>query len=272
MTTTTTPRRWRSSGTPCLLALFALLVPTAPASAQGEQPSETNEEAIALVIANQEKWVETRRLISKEKRDWTLGKELLQERIQLVKDEIALLREQMQKADENISNIDKQRAELSEEKDQLDQAASAFEKTVASLEARAKELEKRLPDPIRKKVKMFRQAIPEDPANTELSLSLRFQNIAGLLIEVDRFQREITETNEVLPLGDGTRAEVKVVYVGLGHAFYVTMNGDAAGVGVPAEDGWSWTPANDAAPAITAALAILNGKEASFVQVPVRVQ
>ena len=45
------------------------------------------------VLTTLEKWIETRRLISKEKQDWALGKEMLNEQIKLVQREITSLGE-----------------------------------------------------------------------------------------------------------------------------------------------------------------------------------
>ena len=71
----------------------------------------------------------------------------------------------------------------------------------------------------------------------------------------------------------GSTAEVKALYIGLGQAYYVTPTGDAAGVGQPTPDGWKWTPANDLAPEISRAIAILQNEEVpAFVPLPVTIE
>jgi hypothetical protein len=83
----------------------------------------------------------------------------------------------------------------------------------------------------------------------------------------------MTVASEVRSLPDGTSAVVTALYVGLGHAYYVGVEGRIAGVGTPSPDGWVWRPANDAAPAIAEAIAILsNEKPAGFVRLPLRVE
>ena len=41
----------------------------------------------------------------------------------------------------------------------------------------------------------------------------------------------------------GRSAEVSSIYIGLGQAYFVSIDGQSAGMGVPTESGWSWTPA-----------------------------
>lgn len=220
-----------------------------------------------------EKWVETRKVISKEKQDWALGRELLDERIKLVEREIASLREKISQAEKSISDTDKKRAELVEENNKLKNASATLASTVAKLETRTISLNSRLPDPIRERIKPLSQVLPEDPNDTKLSLAQRFQNVVGILNEVNKFNREITVTSEVRTLDDGSTAEVTALYVGLGQAYYTGANGTTAGVGRPSEDGWKWDSANDAASSIANAVAILkNEMVAAFVPLPVKVQ
>ena len=220
-----------------------------------------------------EKWVETERIISQEKHDWILGREMLTERIELVQREIESLRTKNTEAEQSISDADKKRSGLMEENEKLKSAGATLCGIVTKLEARTVALIKRLPEPIRERVKPLSQRLPEDPNQTKLSLAQRFQNVIGILNEVNKFDREITVTSEVRTLADGSVAEVTVLYVGLGQAYYTSTDGKVAGVGRPREGGWSWEPANDAAVPIANAMAILkNEKVADFVLLPVKIQ
>lgn len=230
-------------------------------------------ENIDNVRSTLEKWIGTRQLISKEKQDWALGKEILNDQIELTQREITSLNEKITQAKESISDADKKHAELSAENDKLKGASETLKSIVAGLEARTIALNKLLPDPLRERVKPLSQRLPEDPNNTKLSLSQRFQNVIGILNEVNKFNREITVTSEVHKMADGSSAEVTALYVGLGQAYYIGANGTVAGVGRPSEDGWSWEEANDSAGKIAEAVAILkNEKVAGFVSLPVKIQ
>ncbi len=220
-----------------------------------------------------EKWVETRRIISQEKQEFELGREMLTERIELVEREIESMQGKITEAEKSITEADKKRSELLKENEKLKQASGSLNSTVIELEAKTQKLLKQLPDPIRERVKPLSQRFPKDTKETKLSLGERFQNIVGVLNEVNKFHREITAVSEVRKLPDGSSAEVTVLYVGIGQAYYANGNGDIAGVGTASPDGWIWTPANDAAPRISKAIAILkNETAAAFVQLPVKIQ
>ena len=250
------------------LLTAALCLLSSGAETQDEGGSKVNNTRETL-----EKWVEIRRVISKEKRDWKLGREILKDRIELVKREIETLRTRIGEAEGSIAEADKKRSGLIEENERLKEVSAALKSTVNTLESRTKELLARLPDPIRERVKPLSQQFPDNPEETKLSLGERFQNIVGILNEVNKFNREITVTSEVRTLRDGTKAEVAALYVGIGQAYYASADGKAAGVGTSSATGWVWTPANEAAPEISEAIAILkNEKVADFVRLPIRIK
>jgi FtsZ-binding cell division protein ZapB len=220
-----------------------------------------------------EKWVETERIISQEKRDWQLGREMLNERIELVQREIESLKGKVSEAEESIAEADKKREELVEENERLKNASASLNDILKSLEGHTQKLLKRLPDPIRQRVKPLSQRLPDDANETKLSMAERFQNVVGILNEVDKFNREISVTSEVRTLADGSSVEVTSLYIGIGEAYYVSANGTVAGVGVASEQGWIWKPANEAAPQIADVIAVLkNEKVASFIQLPVEIK
>ena len=66
--------------------------------------------------------------------------------------------------------------------------------------------------------------------------------------------------------------EVKVLYVGLAQAYYVSARGEA-GVGRPSEDGWKWEPLKKGSREVLAAQEIFQGKQTpAFVPLPVKIQ
>lgn len=256
--------RFRLSGCSVLIPVACLLFSGVSAA----EPQKTES-----VRAELEKWVESRRVISQEQRDWALGKEMINERIDLVLQEIDALKEKIADAEKSISEADKKRSDLVVQNDKLKEASSTLEGTVLSLENSTKEILKRLPDPIRDRVKPLSQRIPEDAKETKLSLAERFQNIVGVLNEVNKFSREITLTSEVRSLPDGSSAEVTALYVGISQAYYASSDGKIAGTGTASASGWSWTPNNGIAAEIMNAIAILKNEQvASFVQLPVEVK
>lgn len=220
-----------------------------------------------------ERWVETRRILSAERRDWDLGREMLQERIGVVRRELEAVRERIAEAQASLAEADAKRAELLAEQELLQRSSATLEAGIGALEARTRELLQRVPEPIRERVAPLAQRLREDPASVQASLGERFQNVIGILDGVNRFQREISVTSEVRDLGDGTSVEVAVIYVGLGQAFYASSSGSAAGVGRATASGWAWTREDEAAAAIDRVRAILENEQgAAFVRLPVRVE
>lgn len=246
------------------LACAGLLAVKATSAPQDSERVETARAAL-------EKWADTRRLISKERNDWALGKEILNDRIALVEREIESLKVRLSETSGSIVEADKKVAELSAEEAQLKEDSAALAGLVWGFEQRTSQLVKRVPPPIAERVKPLSQRLPGTPDN-KLSLAERFQNIVGILNEVNKFQRDIALVSEVRVLADGSSAEVTTVYFGLGQAYYATANGKSAGRGSATAEGWIWVPANESAAEISRMIAVLKNEQvASFVSVPLRV-
>ncbi len=220
-----------------------------------------------------EKWVETQQIISKEKQDLVLSREILNDRINLVKKEIESVREKVKSADESIAQADHKRVVLQEDYDKLEAATDSLAQVIIDLETELKLDIDRMPPLLAERIRPLSQRLPEFPNNSKLSLSERFQNVIGILNEADKFNREIMMAGEVRTLPDGSSVEVTAVYLGLGQGYYVNGRGDVAGTGTPHEKNWQWQPDNEIAAAVSDMVAILkNEKIASYVQVPVDIK
>ena len=251
------------------LAGLGALALAAGAGAAAQQGPEGLDEARGAL----ERWVETRKVITEERRDWTLGRELLTDRIALVQREIDGLKTRVAEAQGSIREADVKRDELVAQNEKLKEASGKLAAMVATLESRTLALLARSPEPIRERVKPLSQRLPTAGETTKASLSERFQNVVGILNELNKFQREVTVTSEVRQLTDGTSAEVTVLYIGVSCAFYASADGRAAGLGNSTATGWEWQSANERATDILKAIAVFrNESVAEFVQLPLRVQ
>jgi len=223
--------------------------------------------------ATLEKWVETRRVISQEKLAWATSRETLADRITLVDREIATLRTRIAETSTSVTAADTQGAGLRDQNALLKGASASLKDLITTLEERTKQLLPRLPEPIRERVKPLSQRFPDDPATSTTSIGERFQNVVGVLNEINKFNGEITLASEVRQLPDGTSSEVTALYLGIAQGYYVNASGTIAGVGTGTGDAWGWTPANEAAPRIAEAIAILKNEQvASFVKLPITVR
>lgn len=275
-----TLRRTAARAVHRLLAIVpaACLLAAAPAaSALDEPPAAPAAPAAATPTVDEvrsalERYVETRRIISKERLEFAKAKQALADRIDLVEREIDSFRQRIAETEGNLATADEKKAELVAENEALKTASGSLTEMIASLEARTTALLPRLPDPIRTRVKPLSQRIPEDPANTKLSLGDRFVNVIGILNEINKFNNEVVTASEVRPLPDGSSVEVTAVYLGIGQGYYVNSDATIAGVGAADASAWKWTPENEAAPAIAKVVAIIkNESPAAFVRVPMKV-
>lgn len=236
----------------------------------GGEPDKKALESTRTALA---KWVETQEVISKERKDWQEGKELLEQRISLVQGQIDDVEQRIAAARKGLADADGSRRELGAESRSLDDGTAVLEGAIAELETKAGRLVAMLPGPIRSRVAPLSQRLPSGSARSGLTLGERYQNVIGILNEVNKFNADITVASEIRPLPDGTTAEVQALYIGLGQAYYVTANGNAAGIGRPSPEGWTWTPADDLAGRIREAIAILqNEKVPAYVPLPVTIQ
>ena len=216
-----------------------------------------------------DKWLETQQIISKERKDWQQGKEILLSRLELVKKEVATLDEKNKQAESSVTEANKKRSELLAENDQITAAGAQLTGAVAGMEREIRQMFKQLPEPVQTKLQPLYQRIPEDPSKTRVAAAERYQNILGILNELNKTNNEITVSYEVHNLADGRPSEVKAIYVGLAQAYYVSARGEA-GIGRPTTDGWKWEPSKVVARDVLMALEILEGKQSpAFVPLPV---
>jgi hypothetical protein len=218
------------------------------------------------------KWVATQELIYKERKSWQQEKEILQSRIELVRKEIAEQEAKLGETRKALGDAASRRAETTGGLKEYGSAAELLARQVAEYEQKIKTLYKKVPDPLREKSDPLFRRIPADSSNTNVSLAERYQNVLGILNEMNRLNGEITVATEVRALSDGKPSEVKTIYVGLAQAYFISARNEA-GVGYPGEDGWVWQPRNDIARDVNIAIQILlNTAKPHFIPLPVTIK
>ncbi|MEO0454301.1 MAG: DUF3450 family protein [Verrucomicrobiota bacterium] len=220
-----------------------------------------------------QKWVETEQLISQKKADWEEAKSLLEARIELIQSEVTDYEERIKEAEASIAESDEQKAKLVAENEALKSATDTLKTLIIGMEKRVKaDILTGLPEILSEKIKPLSQKLPDNPDESELSLSQRFQNVVGTLNEINKFNSTITPATQIREIG-GKEAEVKTIFLGLGQAYYVNNEGTLAGVGRPGSNGWDWEPVNQRAPEIMRIFQIMDGElQASFIPLPFQVQ
>ncbi len=217
------------------------------------------------------KWVETRKLISEEKQKWELEREMLGDRIDLVRTERDTLSQKIHETQSLITDADKKREDLVEENDALKNASATLVNKIYTLEREVLALLPTLPTPVQDRIRPLSQRVPKTQ-ETDLSLSERYQNVIGIVNELNKGANEITVVSETKDLANGNKAEVQTLYIGYARAFYCTNKGDIAGYGYPTADGWKWESDNAIAQQVADAIAVLkNEKVAEFIPLPVSI-
>lgn len=252
----------------CVAAFGSMSANRAVSVLQDAQGSPTLEETRLTL----DKWIETQQIISKERKDWQLGREILLGRLELLGQEVGTIEERIRLAGAGVAESNKKRAELLVENDQLKAAGAQLAEVVSGMEAQLRKLLKSMPEPVQTRLLPLSQRIPDDPLNTRVSIAERFQNVLGILNDLNKSNNEISVVYEVHTLADGKPSEVQAIYVGLAQAYYVSASGEA-GIGRPTADGWSWESSKAIAGDVLMSLEILQGKHSpAFVSLPVKLQ
>jgi hypothetical protein len=248
------------------VALGASAIESQPSS-QAPSPA-TIDEAKSIVA----KWVATQDLIFKERKAWQQEKDLLESRIELIEKETSDLEEKVAESRKVRAEQNAKRGEASGNERRASGLSSDLTERVAGFEQTIRRIHRLLPDPAKEKVDALYRRIPADSEHTNVSVAERFQNVLGILNEVNKLNTEVTLATEVRPLSDGKPSEVKTVYLGLAQAYFISARGEA-GIGRPGADGWVWEPANELSKDINVVIQVLqNQTKPTFVPLPVTIQ
>jgi len=219
-----------------------------------------------------DQWVETRQIISEEKADWKIEQSILGDTVTLLKSELERLTKALEELEATATAADEDRTELADEKEQLNSASDVLIGSIGALETQLKRIVKSLPLPLVEKIKPLVRRLPDNPAETKLSLGERVQNIVGILSQADKFNTTLTQTSESRELENGKVVEVRTLYWGLAMAYYVDAAGTYAGIGYPGKDGWEWPQVEGKGPEIKRLIDVYEGaEEIQFVEVPARI-
>ena len=223
-------------------ACCTLAAQEAQPAPQGLSPASAATTAMDETRGLLQQWAATQRMISSERTEWETGKAMLEGRIQLLKISIEETEKKITEAKVKLDDVKKRTAEAEAEKAQIREASDALIATAPELEKGVAALFARVPGIVQEKVRVLHDRIPKAGAEVKnITAAERFQNVLGILNELNKANNELNSIPEIHDLGNGKKAEVKVVYVGLGQGYFVNSNGDIGGLGLPSDQGWKWT-------------------------------
>jgi len=253
----------------CLLFITGLmgsLLMAAPAQAE-----DIFEKPISVL----EQWIETENVISREKTDWEVEKVSITDLIRVHRQELESLETQIAESETKTTEADKQRASLLEEDDALKTVSKSVAERLVGFENQIREMVARFPEPLRQQIDQLYSRLPADSEDTNLEVTVRMQNIVGILTQIDKFNNAV-EINDVSRSFDDVeeRVFVDVVYLGLAVGYYADEGGKHAGITYPTDEGWVWEARNELAPDILDLIDIYkkSAADARFIPLPVKIR
>lgn len=220
-----------------------------------------------------QKWAETEKRITDERREWDEGKALLRGQIELVNGQIRELQEKIADAKKRKEEALAKKEEMLLEKTRIRETATEVNAMADALEKAVREAVALVPESIAKEKKLDilvaqldasqkarEEALRESAAGKEkvIPIASRYQAVVGLIDQVNQAYPLLHKAVETRKLPDGRETNVTVVYVGLGQAYFVNLAGDFAGTGTPGPGGWQWTTRNEIARDVTQIIDVLD--------------
>lgn len=265
---------------------------------QEAAPKASESEKIEAMREAQQRFIELRTQISKERAQLAETKQFLGDRTDLLETQVATLRAAIEEQSKKVDASAERLMKLNAEKAALKAGTASLEAVIGGLESRTLELLPRLPTPLKETVNQLALGIPGNEAaksdaqkaaeETEgggdaapaaaaatPELYTRFIQVVGIMNGADKFNTDVHVKTETHSLPGAGKAEVAVLYLGLSQAFFAkAASGDGksaafAARGIPTAEGFDWQPVTESAEDILRAIAINKGSEqAAFVKLP----
>ena len=257
----------------CLFVGMGMSVLTAQQPAAGA-PGASAAAAMDATRVLLQKWAETEKMIAAERGEWEQGKALLEGRITLVKQSVEEIKKKIAETEAKLAEARKRADEVAKEKKEAKEASTALLAVAPELEDGVRGLIERVPNGVKEKVRVLADRMPKPGADTKnISAAERFQNVLGILNEMNKANLEIASLPEIHEVAAGKRAEVKTIYIGLGQGYFVNSAGDLAGVGRPAQGEWLWTTKPELAKSMVEVVDVMKKTTAPhFVQLPATIE
>lgn len=236
-------------------------------------PIARGQDVLNDTLSTLEQWVEMERRLADESSDWEVEKERLQDLAALYREELTQLNETIDEAADDVSAAEAVRSELNAEGERLGVIEKQTEDAIAAAEKAIRALFPKLPPPLQKEINPLYVQIPENPAETKLSIAQRIQFVVGLLTQIQKFNTSVTVVEDFLEFEAGNQVQIDAIYFGLGTAYYVDKGTQHAGYAVLGASGWDWQEEPSLAPLVRQVIEIYGSPgKAAFVELPVEIQ
>ncbi len=216
-------------------------------------------------------YVAAEKAIARTEAGWRVERQTLQDLIRLAAQERDELAGRIGEFEETTTAAEQERLELLEEEARLESREEALAGRLQLIEPRLHALRARLPGPLQERLADLYRLLPGEQG-TKAGVAQRMQVAIGILDAVQKFDRGSPEVHvEVRDDGQGGKAAVKSVYLGLGVGYYLRESDGDAGVLRPGPEGWISVSRRDLAGAIRKVIEVAEGQTqaAEFVPLPV---
>jgi hypothetical protein len=175
-----------------------------------------------------EEWVKTKQLFSEEKSAWKSEKAALTDLEDALTKEIAELEGKLGQFEKENIGAARKRADLAERKRSAQAASLFFYEGMKKIETEIKATNNLLPTPLRERLSTFFEKIDFEQ-NKSLPLRKRLEGGVAILQAIHLFHRAVHLERQEFKLDDGKSREFRVIYFGLGVAYFVNESGNVAG-------------------------------------------
>ncbi|MEO1856627.1 MAG: DUF3450 family protein [Rubritalea sp.] len=225
----------------------------------------------AIVVYSQsravmEELLKVERAIDSEKREWELKQQGISDLLELYQQELELISEELESAGSSLEK-------MNEELESVKASVAAFQQAREVLVGRIDQQRGRLfklygmfPEPLQQQL----LGEKDNLLNDALVLKDKVASVVRVLKAADKFNRIVSYSEEIHEI-DGEERQLRVLYVGLAGAYYVS--GSTSGTGKPSQEGWIWKSGNTLQESIARAIAVFQKTaRPQLVNLPVEVQ
>jgi DNA anti-recombination protein RmuC len=255
---------------PIMTLTITLLCTHAPQGmAQSKDPLDQSKENMRL-------WLETSQKRQAEENSWKADQEILSNYKEGLLTEKAAYQKQIEEAKQRAQAADQQSSDKINQRDQLIAAEKALASHLRSLEEEFAKQIPFLPTPLLKMPKMavgietLKKNLSQPADQQSDDVGKRSANLTEMIAEVEKFQQNITVSNELHKNAAGQEYNMQVVYLGIAAAYAVNEDASFALVGSPKPDGWKFNERNEIAADIKKLIiTATTEKDISFTTLPV---
>lgn len=214
-------------------------------------------------------WMETSRVLSREKAEWQAERQSLEESRALLQQQVARLKKALAAFEQEETASDHLRTTQAARREAAREAARAAMEQLGLVERRVLAMKERFPKPLQETLKPLYTRLEQ--AGQGSTLATRVQTVAGILDQASQFHATWTHAREIHRFGN-EEILVDVLYCGLAQAWFVDAEGQRAGVARASDSGWVLQLVPDSAARIRKLIAVHKGEaEPELVALPMEV-